>query len=437
MVLPWRRPRACRRVSKATLLENGNSEMELMTVPAHFRCPISLDLMKDPVTLPSGITYDRENIERWIESGNRTCPVTNQALGSFEQIPNHAIRRMIQDWCVQHRSLGVERIPTPRIPVAPRDVSGICSKILEATQRGDQRKCQELVEKLKAWGRESERNKRCIAENGAGYVLSVSFDFFASLSIEMYVSLLEKTLSALTWMFPLGAEGRSVLGSPSSLRCMAWFLEGEDLTSRQNAVVALKELLSSDQKHVISFVEIDGVEESLVRMIKEQISPAATKAALMAIYHMISPSNTSEKTASRFVELGLVSLVLEILVGSERSVAEKALGVLDSICNYGQGIEKARHHPLTMPVLVKKILRVSNLATDFSVSIIWKLCRGEDGGDQQIEAVQLRAFPKMLVVLQIGCGEGTKEKATELLKLLNQYRDRLDCFNLYVGDRKM
>lgn len=233
-----------------------------MTVPAHFLCPISLDLMKDPVTLPSGITYDRENIERWIESGDRTCPVTNQALGSFEQIPNHAIRRMIQDWCVQHRSLGIERIPTPRIPVAPRDVSGICSKILAATQRGDQQKCQELVEKLKAWGRESERNKRCIAENGAGYVLSVSFDFFALLSIDAHVNLLEKILSALTWMFPLGAEGRSVLGSPSSLRCMAWFLEGEDLTSRQNAVVALKELISSDQKHVSSFAEIDGVEES-------------------------------------------------------------------------------------------------------------------------------------------------------------------------------
>lgn len=436
MVLPWRRPKACHHVSNVTLLENSNSEMDL-NVPNHFRCPISLDLMKDPVILSSGITYDRENIEKWIESGNQTCPVTNQVLGSFEQIPNHAIRRMIQDWCVQHGSPGIERIPTPRIPVAPRDVSEICSKILAATQRGDQRKCLELVEKLKVWGRESERNKRCIIENGAGYVLSVSFDLFASLSIETHRSLLEITLSVLTWIFPLGAEGRSMLGSPSSLRCLSLFLDGEDLTSRQNAIVALKELLSSDQKHVNSIAEIEGVEESLVRMIKQQICPTATKAALMAIYHMISPSSISEKIASRFVELGLVSLVLEILVGSERSITEKALGVLDSICNYKQGIEKARHHALTMPVLVKKIIRVSNLATDFSVSIIWKLCKGEGGGDQQIEAVQLKAFPKMLVVLQIGCGEVTKEKATELLKLLNQYRDRLDCFNLYVGDRKM
>lgn len=428
MILSWRRPRVCRRASKITLSEGLSSETEL-SVPTLFWCPISLDLMKDPVTLSSGITYDRENIERWIESGNQTCPVTNQVLGSFEQIPNHTIRRMIQDWCVEHRSLGIERIPTPRIPVTSREVSEICSRVLAATQRGDHKKCQELVEKLKVRGRESERNKRCIVENGAGYGLSVSFDYFASVSIEAHKSLLEKILSVLTWMFPLGAEGQSVLGSSSSLRCMAWFLEGEDLSARQNAVVALKELLSSDQKHVSSFAEIDGVEESLVRLIKEQICPTATKASLMVIYHMISPSNISEKITSRFVELGLVSFVLEILVGGERGITEKALGVLDSICNWEKGIESARDHALTMPVLVKKILRVSNFATDFSVSVIWKLCRSEDGGDQQIEAVQLGAFNKTLMVLQIGCGEKTKEKATELLKLLNQYRDRLECFD--------
>ncbi|PKU81238.1 U-box domain-containing protein 21 [Dendrobium catenatum] len=47
-----------------------------LSIPSHFICPISLDLMQDPVTLPSGITYDRRTIELWLSSGHRTCPVT-------------------------------------------------------------------------------------------------------------------------------------------------------------------------------------------------------------------------------------------------------------------------------------------------------------------------------------------------------------------------
>ena len=137
MIFSWRHKRANRRgqARKNEALE-GNCDLEL-TIPKHFQCPISLDLMKDPVTLSTGITYDRENIERWIEAGNQTCPVTNQALKSFDQIPNHSIRRMIQDWCVENKSYGVERITTPRIPITPNEVSEISSKIVAATTRKD------------------------------------------------------------------------------------------------------------------------------------------------------------------------------------------------------------------------------------------------------------------------------------------------------------
>ncbi|KAJ6295023.1 hypothetical protein OIU76_023004 [Salix suchowensis] len=89
---------------------------EELVIPNQFVCPISLDLMKDPVSLSSGITYDRESIESWLDGGNFTCPVTNQVLRSFDQIPNHSLRKMIQDWGVANRSYGVERIPTPAGP---------------------------------------------------------------------------------------------------------------------------------------------------------------------------------------------------------------------------------------------------------------------------------------------------------------------------------
>ncbi|TKY47381.1 U-box domain-containing protein 21 [Spatholobus suberectus] len=243
MVLSWTRRNVFRRARKGKeQIQGGDLEVEVV-IPNHFRCPVSLELMKDPVTLSTGITYDRVSIEKWIEGGNKTCPVTNQALTTFDIIPNHAIRRMIQDWCVENSSYGIERIPTPRIPVSSYEVSETCSRILSASQRGDDERCQELVGKIKVWGRESERNKRCIVSAGTGDVFANAFDCFSSDdSIDKHVVVLEGILEVLTWMIPLGEEGVSKLSSQASLNSLVWFLEGKDLAARQGAALLLKEV---------------------------------------------------------------------------------------------------------------------------------------------------------------------------------------------------
>ncbi|CAM8957107.1 unnamed protein product [Rhodiola kirilowii] len=71
MISSWRRRRRSRRSEKKEELKDGEvaGGVEL-AIPSHFRCPISLDLMKDPVTLSTGISYDRESIETWIENGS-------------------------------------------------------------------------------------------------------------------------------------------------------------------------------------------------------------------------------------------------------------------------------------------------------------------------------------------------------------------------------
>ncbi|XP_028784721.1 U-box domain-containing protein 21 [Neltuma alba] len=426
MVLSWSRKRVFRRARKGNAAA-GDLDVDVeVVVPTHFRCPITLDLMRDPVTLSTGITYDRDSIEKWVESGNRTCPVTNQPLISFDMIPNHAIRRMIQDWCVEHRSHGIERIPTPRIPVTQYEVSEICTKIMSATQRGDDSKCQQLVDKIKIWGRESERNKKCIVQNGAATALANAFSSFSNASIEKNVGLLKDILGILTWVLPKGQEGyaqiqtQSLLSSEASLRCMVWFLNSKDLSSRQNAALVLK------QVPIEPLAKTEGAIEALVKMIKEPVGPPATKASLKAIFQIVSSSNEKERIIKRCAELGLVTLLLEALVDGGRGICEKALGVLDCICDYDEGKEVAKANMLTLPLVVKKILRVSGLASDFGVSILWKLCDKMDE-DTVKEALQAGAFQKVLVLLQVGCEERTKGKATDLLKLLNAYKNTVEC----------
>ncbi|KAJ6362796.1 hypothetical protein OIU78_003064 [Salix suchowensis] len=76
-----------------------------VNVPADFRCPISLDLMRDPVVVATGQTYDRESISLWIESGHNTCPKTGQTLVHSNLIPNRALKNLIAMWCREQRIL--------------------------------------------------------------------------------------------------------------------------------------------------------------------------------------------------------------------------------------------------------------------------------------------------------------------------------------------
>ncbi|KAF8040093.1 hypothetical protein BT93_B2346 [Corymbia citriodora subsp. variegata] len=437
MISTWRRRMAARRARKLKLRsgEEAYDEVEL-TIPSEFKCPISLDLMKDPVTLSSGITYDRESIETWIEAGNRTCPITNRPLGSLEPVPNHMIRRVIQDWCVENRSHGIERIPTPRIPVSSMEVAEMLDKVSDACKTKDQSVCRKLVVKMKALSKESERNKKCFKSNGTGSVLAAAFEAFSKTSSldEENDAILKEILSALTMMLPLSVEATSCLGSSSSLHCMVGFLTSGNLSSRWNSAFALREIVSSDKRKVEALAEIEGASESLFKLIKEPICPVATKSSLICIYHMVTSSHPAKHLViSRFVQMGLVSLLVETLVDADRSMSEKALGVLDGICDNEEGKEAVRDNSLAVPVLVKKLLRVSELATEFSVSVLWQLMAisesGEDGGRVLAEALQVGAFQKLLLLLQVGCGERTKEKATQVVKLLNLHRERLECID--------
>ncbi|XP_057807238.1 U-box domain-containing protein 21 [Salvia miltiorrhiza] len=417
----WRR----RRGGKSNRRDEINSGREVR-VPTHFQCPISLELMKDPVSLATGITYDRESIDKWLDAGNVTCPVTNQVLRNSDQIPNHALRKMIQEWCVDNKSHGVERIPTPRVPINPYEVSDICSRMAAAVRGGDDRKCRELLTKIKNWAKESDRNRRCLVEKGIGAEM---MEALARFSMEKHADLLKEMLSALTWSFPLGV---SKLKSPATLRCMARFLMGDDLASRRDAILVLKELLINSDDGASVVEGLMGIEETLFQVVKVPICPRTTQACLVIIHHMMMVSD--EKMRSRFVQLGLLALLLDILVDGHASkkACEKALAVLDEMCSSEQGKESAWGNALTIPILVKKILRVSDRATESCVSSLWKVCLG---GNEEglVEAVAVGAFQKLLVLLQLGCAAKTKEKASELLKFMNVYTNKVQCFDSSMG----
>ncbi|KAK9676939.1 hypothetical protein RND81_11G111400 [Saponaria officinalis] len=71
----------------------------LVLIPDDFLCPITQDLMIDPVTLTTGHTFERTAILDWFKRGNLRCPITRTALSGIILIPNKAVQSMISKWC--------------------------------------------------------------------------------------------------------------------------------------------------------------------------------------------------------------------------------------------------------------------------------------------------------------------------------------------------
>lgn len=64
-------------------------------LPGEFFCPITWEVMTDPVLATDGHTYEREAIIQWFKSGHRTSPMTKQKLECFLLVPNRTLRAQI------------------------------------------------------------------------------------------------------------------------------------------------------------------------------------------------------------------------------------------------------------------------------------------------------------------------------------------------------
>ena len=64
--------------------------------PSHFKCPIKMSTMKEPVVAADGYTYETSAIEQWF-AHKLTSPLNGESLTSSSLIPNYNLRSQIQE----------------------------------------------------------------------------------------------------------------------------------------------------------------------------------------------------------------------------------------------------------------------------------------------------------------------------------------------------
>ncbi|KAG5396291.1 hypothetical protein IGI04_018105 [Brassica rapa subsp. trilocularis] len=384
---------------------------EEIEIPPFFLCPISLEIiMKDPVIVSTGITYDRDSIEKWLFSAKKnSCPVTKQDITDADLTPNHTLRRLIQSWCTLNASHGVERIPTPRPPISKSEIEKLLKD--SASSHQNLAKC---LKRLRHIVSENASNKRCLEAAGVPEFLATivsNKDSSMSLTDEA-LSLLYHLDTSETCLKNLlnNKKGNDIVNSLTKIMNRGIY------ESRAYATLLLKNILEvADPMQIMTLKP--AIFTEVVQILDDRISHKATKSALHILVNVCPWGRNRHKA----VEAGVISMIIELLMdesfSSDRRGPEMAMVVLDLLCQCAEGRAEFLNHGAAIAVVCKKILRVSQTASDRAVKVLFSVGRFCATPALLNEMLQLGVVAKLCLVLQVSCGSKTKEKAKELLKL--------------------
>lgn len=72
--------------------------------PINFVCPITMEVMINPVVAPSGFSYEKEEIEKWVED-NHVDPLTRQPLEVTQLYDNRNLKEAIDYYNLNFQKL--------------------------------------------------------------------------------------------------------------------------------------------------------------------------------------------------------------------------------------------------------------------------------------------------------------------------------------------
>ncbi|KAL2521327.1 U-box domain-containing protein 27 [Forsythia ovata] len=420
-----------------------------ITVPSYFRCPISLDVMKSPVSLCTGVTYDRTSIQRWLDSGNNTCPATMQVLQTKDLIPNHTLRRLIKIWSesdsVQTRPANVHPPHQPS-SLTQDQVRELINQLENELQKIDRDSCFQIhtipprISRLILFAKEVEENRKFVAAAGTR-LLPLVISALGNKQLVKDFGVLEKLVQFCNIILRPPVKIDLVQGRPNSplisridvgkdFKCSMIMGLSQGRSELRSEIAKLLEITSnlySEVKNLIS--EDDEIYTQLLRLIVSMdYNPEAVDYALSCLISLA----LSKRNRAKIVRNGGVGVLAKSLSESELSVSltEKMLKLVEMMSTCKEGRMEICGNENCVEAIVKKVLKVSNMATEHAVTILWSLCCLFGDKKAQESVTKSNGMAKILLLMQSNCSSAVRHMCSDLLKVF-RYKSKSSFLSCY------
>lgn len=383
----------------------GKEEDDLCTpIPSLFRCPISLDVMKSPVSLCTGVTYDRASIQRWLDSGHDTCPATMQLLPSKDLVPNHTLHRLIRLWSSKPK------------PESEPDLRSL-------DYQTQTRSLNDTFKKLLRFASESPENRSLLASNQS--LLDLLIRVVSSPDSDS--DLLETDLKLLNI---ISANLTIILRkNPDFLPSICRILK----TGRPDSVIAVAGMLEAVAPDPESKKAAFDNEELISELLKAlnsnpdlrnsgSDSGSDNQAAVVAILSTLVSLCSTRRNKLRFVRMGGVRITAKMVKLGNNAAVELALTLLEMAAGSAEGRAAIVEEASCVAAVVEKLMKGSTAANEHGVALLWSLCYFFS--DRKAKEEVLRScnngglgFMKVLLLMQSDCSPAVKSMCCDLLRI--------------------
>ncbi|KAL3633251.1 hypothetical protein CASFOL_022778 [Castilleja foliolosa] len=304
-------------------------EMDRVPVPEEFKCPLSKDLMRDPVIIATGQTYDKPFIQKWLNSGNRTCPETQQVLSHTLLTPNHLIHKMITQYC-KNQGINLpdpaQHIPDEALTLADKD--HFLSLLTKMSSTSPEQK-QAAAKQLRLLTKQTPSIRALFGE---------SPDFIPKLlsplsrKTEVQLELQEDIITTLLNISIYDNNKKLVAEMPAVIdHLIAALKKSGTIGTRSNAAAALFTLSALDSNKAL--IGKSGALRPLIELLDEG-HPSAMKDAASAIFNLC----IIQENKVRAVRDGGVRVILEkIACGTH---VDELLSILAMLSTYQRAVEE-------------------------------------------------------------------------------------------------
>ncbi|KAK3409996.1 hypothetical protein EUGRSUZ_J02058 [Eucalyptus grandis] len=375
-------------------------------IPDDFRCPISLELMKDPVIVSTGQTYERSCIEKWLEEGHGTCPKTQQTLANTTLTPNYVLRSLIAQWCEAN---GIE---PPKRPANSHP-----NKVTSAFSPADRTKIEVLLRKLISGIPEEQHSAagevRLLAKRNADNRVAIAEAGVIPLLVSLLLTPDSRTQEhAVTALLNLSIceNNKGTIVSSGAVPGIVHVLKKGSMEARENAAATLFSLSVVDEYKVT--IGASGAIPALVALLSEG-TQRGKKDAATALFNLCIYQGNKGKA----VRASIVPTLMRLLTEPEATMMDEALAILAILASHSEG-KAAIGAAEAVPVLVEFIGRVSPRNRENAAAILAHLC----SADQRhlVKAQELGVMGPLMDLAQNGTDRG-KRKAAQLLERISRY----------------
>ncbi|KVI06875.1 Armadillo [Cynara cardunculus var. scolymus] len=374
-------------------------------IPDDFRCPISLELMKDPVIVSTGQTYERSCIQKWLDAGHKTCPKTQQTLLHTALTPNYVLKSLIALWCDSNgielpKSQGNSKNMKAGRTGSECDQSAI-ALLLEKLANGNSDEQRAAAGELRLLAKRNTDNRICIADAGA-----------IPLLVELLSSGDSRTQEhAVTALLNLSINeaNKGIIVSVGAIPDIVDVLKNGSMEARENAAATLFSLSVVDENKVA--IGAAGAILPLIDLLQEG-TPRGKKDAATAIFNLC----IYQGNKVRAVRAGIVGPLMRLVKDASDGMMDEALAILAIIASHHEG-KAAIGRAEPIPILIDVVGTGSARNRENGVSILWCVCAGD------MECLQMMKEFGAEEVLKELAENGTdraKRKAVSVLELLHR-----------------